>query len=67
MIQIDRNTKEHLVWTARNEVPIPEMCISHRIPRAWEQEESSKKSEVKEREHEKADFTYHHIPERKSV
>ena len=33
-----QNTSDHLAWTAENGDPMQEVCISHRIPRAWEQQ-----------------------------
>ena len=30
--------KDHLVWTAGTGVPMHGVCISHRIPCAWEQQ-----------------------------
>ena len=33
-----RNTRDHLVRTARNADPMHEVCIPHRIPRAWKQQ-----------------------------
>ena len=31
----DQNTKDHLVWTAGNGGPMNEICIPHKVPRAW--------------------------------
>ena len=33
----DRNTKHYSAWTTRNGDPMHEVCVPHRIPRAWEQ------------------------------
>ena len=38
MIQKDRNTRDHLAWTIVTGDPMQEACISHSIPRAWEQQ-----------------------------
>ena len=43
MIQKDRNTRDHSAWTMGNGDPMHKVCISHRIPRAWEQEGRSKR------------------------
>ena len=32
-----QNTRDHLAWTAGNGDPIHDVCIPHRVPRAWEQ------------------------------
>ena len=34
----DRNTRDHLAWTARNGDSMQEVRILHRIPLAWEQQ-----------------------------
>ena len=34
----DRNTRDHLAWTIGVRGPVHEVCIPHRIPRAWEQQ-----------------------------
>ena len=31
-----RNTKDHLAWTIDNGDPMHEVCIAHKIPRAWQ-------------------------------
>ena len=33
-----RNTRDHLVRAAGKGYPMHEVCISHRVPRAWEQQ-----------------------------
>ena len=39
----ERNTGDHLVWTAGTGDPMHEVCILNRIPREWEQQGRSKK------------------------
>ena len=34
----DQITRDHLVWAAGNGDPMHEVCIPHRIHRAWEQQ-----------------------------
>ena len=34
---IDQNTRDHLARTTGNGDPIHEVCMPHRIPRAWQQ------------------------------
>ena len=38
VVSKEQNTRDQLVWTARNEDPMHEVYIPHRIPRAWEQQ-----------------------------
>ena len=33
----DRNTRDYLAWIIGNGDTIHEVCIPHRIPRAWEE------------------------------
>ena len=32
------NARDHLTWTTGNGDPMYEVCITHRIPRAWKQQ-----------------------------
>ena len=39
VISKDRNARDHLSWTTGNGYPMHRVCIPHRIPSAWEQQE----------------------------